>query len=128
MTSLKKGFMIFSSIFLFYLIIILIHKNNSSLKKPVRYEINSGYQETSVKSPYAKQLDLSEALEPWSLYQNISCQQTKSVYSISVLLCLYDSNNLFSEYVHDIYEPSNIGNTILTIRNKFIKYKFIFLF
>ena len=114
MTSLKKRFLIFSSIFLFYLIIILIHKNNSSLKKPVRYEINSDYQETSVKSPYAKQLDLSEALEPWSLYQNISCQQTKSVYSISVLLCLYDSNNLFSEYVrkYDIYEPSNIGNTI----------------
>jgi hypothetical protein len=63
------------------------------------------------------QIDLSKELRPWTLYQNISCQRTNSVNSISVLLCLNDSNNLFSEYArkYDIYEPANIGNLVLTI-------------
>ena len=63
-------------------------------------------------SSSGKLIDLGKPLVPWNLYENISCQETKSINSISILMCLYDENNWVSYNIRNfkIYEPDNIGN------------------
>ena len=103
---------------LFYLVLIiaslmlifyLYHLNYIKIKLISIPRIDSIY--LNRLSTNAKLVDLSKPLEPWSLYQNISCQETKSINSIQILMCLYDSDNYVSYNIrkYNIYEQDNIG-------------------
>jgi hypothetical protein len=92
---------IVSIIFLFSLII-----------KYHNFKINESIILLSHKN--GKLIDLKKPLEPWYLYQNISCEETKSVNSISIIMCLYDSDNFVSFNIrkYKIYEQNNIGKLV----------------
>ena len=44
--------------------------------------VKNNWNHLNQLSTNAKLVDLSKPLEPWSLYQNISCQETKSINTL----------------------------------------------
>jgi hypothetical protein len=96
---------IYSTLLLFIIsiFIVFLYYNNFNVNNVTPVELISSN---------AKLIDLGKPLVPWNLYENISCQETKSINSISILMCLYDENNFVSYNIRNfkIYEPDNIGN------------------